>query len=169
MNHEITFKFNIKRYITYTIIYILLYVLMVILYNKLFTLDEHIYSVPKENSIELAVSIILNNLKNLLMYIIFFPLMPLFWCIDFITTTWAIFVSIESVGISVTIFKLLPHGLIEVPNYTLYSSISFLMMRDFYKNLKKSMSVTYFCRYRRIIFINVILVIFAGLVEGLLT
>ena len=159
----------LKKYIIYTIAYIILYLLQINLLKNFFVIDEKIYSIPKENSWYLAIQIIFNNLKNFLMYIILFPLMPIFWIMDFLTTTWGLFVSIESVGIQITIDKLLPHGLIEIPNYTLYTYISFLMMVDFYKNFKESIVKIYFWRYRKLLLLNVILIIIGGLVEGLLT
>lgn len=158
-----------KKYLIYTTIYILLYVLMIILYKKLFIINEQIYSSPKENNWHIAIEIIFNNLKNFLMYIILFPFMPLFWLLDFIITTWSIFVSIESVGILTTIDKLFPHGLIEIPNYTLYSYISFLMMKDFYKNFSNSVVKINFWAYRKLFLVNVVLIIIGGLVEGLIT
>ena len=97
--------------------------------------------------------------------------MPIFFFLDCTITSWSIAVSIGCHGLLPTLSKLFPHGLIEIPNFCLYAYISYLLMKDFYINFRNK-NHSFFksiLKYKNILIFNLLLIIIAGFIEGLIT
>jgi len=88
---------------------------------------------------------------------------------DTINTSWAIYVSIELYGFVETLNKLFPHGIVEIPNYTLYSFISFNLMKKFYNTKITSEYIRYVISYKKLFILNIFGIILSGLMEGMIT
>jgi uncharacterized membrane protein SpoIIM required for sporulation len=159
---------NFKNYFKYCGAIIFIYVMLILVFKNVFIIDKNMIINHASPSIEYSIRIICNNMKNLLCYLIIFPLMPILLLFDLVSTSWAIVVSLEIKGVTYTFFRIAPHGIIEIPNFLLYSYISYEMMREFYKGiLKKDFNLSKLLEYKKFILINIILVVIAGLIEGL--
>ncbi|KAF2955825.1 hypothetical protein AS160_09285 [Marinitoga sp. 38H-ov] len=150
------------------LIYILIFFYLIFFYDNIFYLSDNMYSTPKEHNLKLVFNIILNNLKNFISYLFLFPLMPLFWIIDLFSITWEIYIGIKSIGLYNTFDKLFPHIIIELPNYIIYSYISYCLMLNFYK-FKYNKILKIYSKYKGVLLINIIFIIISGFIEGLIS
>ena len=140
MKHNFKFKLtsliNWKHYFYFILVYLAIIVGLTAFFRYFFILDSNYISEFKDHSVQNVLAILYHNILNFLQYIFFAPLMPILFFLDCITTSWAINVSILNKGILPSLMKLFPHGFIEIPNFCLYVYISYLLMKEFYSNIK---------------------------------
>lgn len=116
-----------------------------------------------------AKTILINNLLNFSLYF-FFPIgSPLFQIRDNIFSSLQITWGVKYLGLNQTLDKLLPHGLLELPNMLLYSGLSqyilytFIITKSITKtlNLVKKLLPVYIC--------SLIILLIAALIEGFIS
>lgn len=162
----VTLKKLFKSLLCYSITIITLS--MIFFY--LFKLDTPYATLGKSNSLQLATRIFLRNTQNFLQYILLAPIMPLFYVIDCIYTSWSISLSLQAHGLLNTLSKLFPHGFIEIPNFCLYTYISFTLFKIFYsKKVKLKDYMHQLLSYKYIFMTSQLLILIAAILEGLLT
>lgn len=162
---------EIKQYLLWNCIYIILLISLVCLFYLTFNIDKSYSADYLENSFSLVIRIIINNGINFLQYVLLAPLMPIFLFFDIILTSWSISASISIYGIFKTLSKIIPHGIIEIPNFSLYTLISYKLMKSFYKNIRNR-EYKYLNEikiYKSELVKSGVLVIVAGVIEGLIT
>lgn len=163
----------IKRneYLLSIIIYFLSIIMLILFFEYFFEIDKDIQYNLKENSMFLVLQIIIRNSLNFLQYILFAPFMIIFYILDCIYTSWAITVSINTNGIYNTFLKIFPHGILEIPNFALYTCISYKLMKNFYFNFRCEdyKILKDILNYKYILLLNFLLIIIAAIVEGIIT
>lgn len=163
-----------KKIIAYGSIYLVLVIGLVFMFGELFDIEQFIGEDTAQigkGSFHEAVKIFYNNLKNFLGYLLIYPLYPLMYIKDLIFTSWAVVVSLRMQGMKETLFLLLPHAIIEIPNFILFTYLSLLNFKSFWKE-KDVTGKAYIGRiwqYRYHYLACFILLLVAGLVEGLVT
>lgn len=168
---KLTSLINWKNYFYFILVYLSIIVGLTIFFRYFFVLDSNYVSKFKDHSIQNVLTILYHNTLNFLQYIFFSPLMPILLFLDCTTTSWAVNVSILNKGLFPSLIKLLPHGLIEIPNFCLYVYISYSLMKEFYSNIKNK-NHSYFqsiTKYKTLLISNFILIIIAAIIEGLIT
>ena len=65
-----------------------------------------------------------NNSNNFLSYVFLFFLSPILQFVDLVSIVIQLTLGIRNVGCLATIQKLLPHGLLEIPNFLFYQGLS---------------------------------------------
>lgn len=161
-----------KRFKIYTIIYTVCFIGTVLFFYFFFDVRGEIgITEIKQNSVEKALEIVFNNMKNFIQYFLCFPLWPLFFLADLFFTTWTIAMSVHINGAIDTLSNLFPHGLLEFPNMILYSGLSFIHFRNLIKSRSFSFDLFFnkVKEYRRYYLISFLCVIIAGMIEGLIT
>lgn len=124
-----------------------------------------------ERNLTMSMNIIKNNLINYCGYLCAFIFWPLFLFIDISFNAWSISVSLKAVGITETLKHLLIHGIIEIPNSMMYTYLAHGAFIKFFKEKKFGLKeyFKYICDRKGIYSVCFILVIIAGLIEGLLS
>ncbi len=160
-----------KKYLLSISIYVTLLITLILFFSTFFGIEDSFTSNFKENSVQLSLKIIKQNSINFFQYIVLAPIMPIFYMLDCIITAWSISISIDVNGLKETISHIVPHGIVEIPNFCLYTYVSYRIMRNFYKNFnRKDYDIFKEIKsYKNILFINIVLIIIAGLIEGILT
>lgn len=158
-----------KGYLKSIFVYFFLIISLVLVFYMLFQPSLELASPYKTNDINLAIQIIIRNMTNFVSYIALSPIMPIMYLLDVTTTAWSIFLSCYFYGLYATLLKLAPHGIFEIPNFCLYTWISYRLMREFYNKGEKKSYFKSIWNYRKLLIVNGALVFAAGLIEGLLT
>jgi uncharacterized membrane protein SpoIIM required for sporulation len=115
--------------------------------------------------------ILWNNAKNFIGYMVLYPIYPILFVMDFISTEISIMVSISTQGLEKTLWLLVPHGIIEMPNFIIYTYMSAKLFYYFYKEKKVSIK-SYWQRiaeHKKRYFISFAFIVWAAIIEGLLT
>lgn len=160
---------KIKHYFMFTLLYSLIIVVFICVFDFFVPVASNYQGSLKCHSLDLALNIIAHNLLNFIQYLVLAPVMPILFLMDTINTSWAIYVSIELYGFVETLNKLFPHGIVEIPNYTLYSFISFNLMKKFYNTKITSEYIRYVISYKKLFILNIFGIILSGLMEGMIT
>lgn len=162
---------NKKKYLLSLSIYIFLLIGLVLFFNYFFEFDTTFVTNFKQNNFNLALKIIIRNSKNFLQYIILAPFMPIFYILDCLYTSWAISISLNTNGLFQTLIKIIPHGVIEIPNFAFYTYISFIIMKNFYSNFnKKNYSlIKDIFAFKEMLIFSWILIVVSGMIEGIIT
>lgn len=159
-----------KKSLRSIFIYLILIIFLTFIFFYLFNYNLSYATSKKTNSLELSIEIFFRNTQNFLQYILLAPIMPFFYMIDCIYTSWSISLSLKAHGLFNTLSNLFPHGFIEIPNFCLYTYISFNLCKKFYSkktDIKEYLSDLLSFKY--ILIFSQVLIIFAALLEGLLT
>lgn len=139
---------------------------------KLFDFSSVLDTYTSNAEIEFYSSfeIMLNNMKNLISYIVLFPVFPILLAMDFIATGISIAISINIQGLGKTLLLIAPHGIVEIPNFIFYSYLSGTLFFDIYKN-KNSLKGYWqkIFENKKYYVVSILIVVFAGIVEGQLT
>ena len=161
---------HLNKFLLYSFCYLFILCLLTGFFYFLVELSpEELLVTAPDNSIHRAAQIIYNNTKNFLGYLILFVLFPInvFW--DLVFTSWSIAVSFHAQGVSGTFEHLFLHGIIELPNammYTYLSANAFIRLcKD--KDFGISQYWQYISERKQYYFMSFLLIIIAGLVEGL--
>lgn len=93
---------------------------------------------------------------------------PLLIFVDILVTTYQVYSSVSIQGGKLTIFLLWKHGVIELPNLILYMYLSYKAFYHMLKNPKFKTLISYFNENKYVYLISYLLVIIAGIVEGLI-
>ena len=161
-----------KKLFIYTSIYMISMMVMIVIFINMFDIEAlGTDMIIKKNSIEKATSIIINNLKNFICYIVFFPIYVFMIAMDILQTSWAIAASFKICGWTNTIDGLMPHAIIEIPIHILYKYISsqlfcklFIKKKDILKVYSESIKNYY--KYYIFCFWGIVL---SGFVEGMIS
>ncbi len=115
--------------------------------------------------------IVWNNIKNFMGYVFLFPVFPVLFLMDFISTGISIVVSINAQGLIKTLQLLAPHGIIEIPNFILYTYLSGTLFYHFYKDKNVSFReyLSKIVRNRKCYLFCMIIIVLAGAIEGFIT
>jgi uncharacterized membrane protein SpoIIM required for sporulation len=115
--------------------------------------------------------IVWNNIKNFLGYVFLAPIFPMLFLMDFISTGISIVVSISVQGLVKTLLLLAPHGIIEIPNFLLYTYLSATLFWNFWKEktLDISKYLSKIIGNRKYYIFCMIVIIIAGAIEGFIT
>ncbi|TGY87128.1 hypothetical protein E5329_26960 [Petralouisia muris] len=163
-----------KKIIIYGSIYLVLLGGLVFVFGELFDIESFIGDDMAQigrGSLWEAIRIAYNNLKNFLGYLLIYPLYPLMYLKDLIFTSWMVVVSFRMQGVRDTFFLLLPHAVLEIPNFILFTYLSFLNFKSFWKekNVTGKVYVGRIWKYRYHYLVCFALLLVASLVEGLVT
>lgn len=158
-----------EGYVKSIFVYLILIISIVLVFYMIFQPSAELTSLYKTNDINLAIQIIIRNMTNFISYIVLSPIMPIMYLLDVTTTAWSIFLSCYFYGPYPTLLKLVPHGIVEIPNFCLYTWISYRLMKEFFSKGEKRSYFQSIWSYRRLLLVNVCLVFVAGLIEGLIT
>lgn len=120
-----------------------------------------------EYSFEYAKTIIYHNFNNFLQYFLLFMIAPLLIIIDLSFNVFQIYISNSTKGWHSTIRLLFPHFFIEVPNMCLYMCLSYNCLKVIYKERNIKALIKYWKENRLLYGTSIVLIIFAGLVEGM--
>lgn len=163
-------RITIKQYIKFVGIYVSAIVLSIVFFHYFFDVEFEYTGFEKHRDLFLVISIFLRNTKNCLQYILLAPIMPILYIMDILFTSWNISLALNEYGILTALGRLLPHGIIEIPNFCLYTLLSYKLMKKFYsKNVRIKDYPGIVFQYKKILFLNLFLVAIAALLEGLLT
>lgn len=118
-----------------------------------------------------AEDIVCNNIMNFMGYIIMYPIFPVLFITDLLFSSWTIAVSIVGQGATKTILLLMPHGMIEIPNFLIFTYFSYRNFLLFWKkgNISLRIYSTRILTNWRVICVCMVLILIAGLVEGIIT
>ncbi len=119
--------------------------------------------------ISFVEKIAINNMKNLFMYILLAPIMPILYCCDIFITDYNLFSFINNYGLIPCLSKMDKHGILESINIVFYTAISYRLMVYFYKceyRMKSYLKKMYQFRYH--ILLSIIMLLISAILEGLL-
>lgn len=163
-------QITIRRYIKSVSIYLIAILLSISFFSYFFNVEFEYIGFEKNRDIFLVINIFLRNTKNFLQYIFLAPIMPVLYIMDILFTSWNISLALKEYGVLVTVRRLLPHGVIEIPGFCLYTLLSYTLMKSFYSKsieIKEYFNIIF--DYRKLLFLNLILIAIAAIVEGLPT
>ncbi|WP_294208758.1 stage II sporulation protein M [Pseudobutyrivibrio sp.] len=158
-----------KKIIIYALAYSIALVLFIFMCHRLFDFYSET-EILEHPSVEYNsfVNIWKHNTQNFISYMLVFPIYPVLILMDFIGSAMPIVASIEINGVSKTLIALLPHGIIEIPNFILYSFLSGEMFLIFWRT--RNLSIFNEIKKRRYYYlISYLLLIVAAAVEGMVT
>lgn len=163
---------NKKSLLCYALSYLMVFLLLTFGFFYFFNVSGTELEIARQpNSLDRAMQIIGNNLLNYTGYVVTFLLYPIYIFLDLSQTAWSISVSLKAQGVAETLRHLALHGVLELPNFILYTFLSFEALRKFCT--EKDFGIKAYIRYivnRRLFYIlSLILVIVAGTIEGLLS
>lgn len=156
----------------YAAAYIFLLLFLIVSFYYIFSFSpEDIVIENRTNSIERSVEIIKNNIINYLGYLIGFVLSPFFVFLDICINAWCISVSLHAQGLLVTLRHLSFHGVLELPNAIFYSflSVSACVRLFREKNFGIKSYINYVKLRKGVYLLCMLMVIIAGLIEGLIS
>lgn len=171
---KVLLKKESKKIIVYGSIYLILITVFVFAFRELFDMEQSIGDEIVQighGSFHKAVDIIYNNLKNFIGYFLIYPMYPVMYVKDLIFTSWAVAVSFHMWGVKNTFLLLIPHGMIEIPNFILFTYLSFANFKAFWteKDMTGKAYVARIWRYRHGYILCFALLIIAGMIEGVVT
>ena len=158
-------QINKKSLLCYALCYLTVFALLILGFSLFFSVSGKELEIAEQpNSLGRAIQIIGNNLLTFLLY-------PLYIFLDLTLNAWSISVSLKAQGAGETFRHLILHGILELPNSILYTFLSFGAFRKLCR--EKDFGIRAYIRYvadRRVFYIlSLLLVIAAGLTEGLLS
>lgn len=118
-----------------------------------------------------AEDIVCNNIKNFMGYVVMYPIFPILFITDLLFSSWMIAVSIVGQGATKTILLLMPHGMLEIPNFLIFTYFSYRNFLVFWRKGSISLRIysTRILTNWRVISACMVLILIAGLVEGTIT
>ena len=162
---------KLEQYLKSILLYIFMIIILVGSFYYLFELEDYGFYEVKRNGFDIVGKIFLRNTQNFFQYVVFAPIMPLFYAMDCISTSWSLAASIHINGLTVTIRNIIPHGIVEIPNFCLYTLVSYNVFRYFYsiKSMKLKQYIREIYRYKIILLICELLIVVAAVLEGIIT
>ncbi len=165
-------QINKKSLLCYALCYLAVFALLILGFSMFFGVSGKELEIAEQpHSFGRAIQIIGNNLLNYTGYLLTFLLYPLYIFLDLTLNAWSISVSLKAQGAGETFRHLILHGILELPNSILYTFLSFGAFRKLCR--EKNFGIRAYIRYvadRRVFYIlSLLLVIAAGLTEGLLS
>lgn len=162
-----------KKLLIYAVIYLAILVLFIWGIVEMFDFSQVMSRGNQNLDIDFKTSgtIIKNNIKNLLGYIALFPIFPFVFLIDFFSMSISVAMSFYAQGFAKTMVLLIPHAIIEIPNFILYTYISGMAFKRFWRNSLKG-TVKYWesiREYRKWYAMCGLAIIIAGIIEGVVT
>lgn len=162
-----------KKFLIYAVAYLLVLVLFIWGITELLDFSGMVEGSSQEAALEFKETdiIIKNNMKNLLGYIVLFPIFPAVLFIDFFSMGMSVAMSLYIRGIAETMVLLIPHAIIEIPNFLLYTYLSRVSCKHFWKDGSGN-KVKYWQRIRgywKRYAVCGIVIIAAGIIEGVVT
>ena len=161
-----------KKTTMYFLIYYFLYCISTICIGVFLGNNIKLPNSPLENinsGLGNTKTILNNNILNFSLYF-FFPIgSPLFQMRDNIFSSLQITWGIKYLGLNQTLDKLLPHGLLELPNMILYSGLSqyILYMFIITKSVKKTFKLIK--KLLPLFICSLIILIIAAFIEGFIS
>lgn len=148
--------------------YILYLLLMILIYGILVSCFSGIKVTEFDISMPNTPQIIINNLKNYLMWTVCFIIWPVNFLFETTVLSFSIKTGIVNLGFIGTLAKLWKHGVIEFPNMCLYQLLSLRLLYFWWKDKKISTVYHYMLANKKIYCYSGILIVIAGLIEGML-
>lgn len=162
-----------KKFFIYAFCYLFFMILFIWGGVELFDFSNAVEAAKEQQSMEFYsfLQIVMNNMKNFLGYVVLFPIYPILFLMDFISTGISIVLSISTQGLGKTLLLLAPHGIVEIPNFIFYSYLSGRLFYHFYKDKKVSLKEYWnrIVKNKKYYLICVVIIILAGALEGFLT
>lgn len=112
-----------KKFLKYYVTFCLASFIIGLLLSSIFKSNNFVSSPPNLGA-EFAFDVWLNNSKNFLSYLIFFIISPFLQFFDLCRLGIQIGISVQLLGLPSTLQGLLPHGLLEIPNFIWYQGMS---------------------------------------------
>ncbi|MCD8915292.1 stage II sporulation protein M [Staphylococcus simulans] len=162
-------RLKFKEYLLYSVIIIIINVFMYMFFKSVMNLDGS-SNIHKTNEYgwPYAINIIMNNTQHYIQYLVLFLFSPFFILVDSFLITLQLYISIETRGIANTVTLMWKHSLIEIPNMLLFMSLSIKALTTVYKEKDWKSLFIYFKENSSLYLLSLILVIVAGLIEGLM-
>lgn len=163
-------KVTLKEYLIFSLSIVLFslifyFIISFLFYRISFEGKENINEVTY--NLNYSISIIQNNLRNFLQYFLLFLLSPIMIIFDIVINVYQIYVGIENIGTKQTFLLLYKHGLIEIPNMLLYMYLSIKCFYSLIKHKKLKIIFVFWKSNFKLYIISFVLIIIAGLIEGM--
>ena len=159
---------HIKQYIKSFLTYIMIIIILTSIFYFLFQLEDNNYYELKTKGPAVVCKILLRNTQNFAQYIFLAPIMPLFYIMDCVSTSWSLSASLQINGLQITLRNLFPHGIVKIPNFCLYTLISYKICQYFYssQNINFLNYINQLCQHKITLLICEVLIIFSAILEG---
>ena len=102
--------------------------------------SETFATIPPKLELQFTLTVLQANSTNFLLYLFCFPISPLLQLFDLLSLGIQLGISGQMIGIVATIKGILPHGLIEIPNFIWYQGIVHLWRHNSLNHYQKSLA-----------------------------
>ncbi|HHU65142.1 stage II sporulation protein M [Streptococcus sp.] len=158
---------TLNKFLKYYISFIFFSVTIGILVGSLPNHDIVTISPPKLGW-NFTWEVLKNNSNNFLSYVFLFFLSPILQFVDLVSIVIQLTLGIRNVGCLATIQKLLPHGLLEIPNFLFYQGLSQYLLLNFWVEKSLNSFLDREKKYVGYYLLSYSILVIASVIEGLI-
>lgn len=148
-------------------IYLKYCLLMMIVYGVLISVFNGQKVTQFDVEIEPMFRIIIHNFILSVKWQVLFILSPFYWLFETLVLSWMIKSGVITFGLTQAMDKLWRHGIIEIPNMFLFQLLSFRLLYFWWKNKSFVTIKQYIEENKKIYLLSMVLIVVAGIIEGI--